>query len=104
MAAYAAGALFAVGLALFALPGTGLGDGTTAGLVLALAPHLVLLAGVWPWPAVPRWASAAGLTWLVLDISSDVLARPGTSPARRLPRVRSSSSGGSWSAARCAHR
>jgi hypothetical protein len=79
--AYAAAALFVVGLARFVFPNAGFGDGTALGVVVAVAPHLVLLAGVWPALRVPRWAAAAGLVWLVLDFGSDVLASVGLSPA-----------------------
>lgn len=79
--AYAAAGLFVVGLARFAVPQAGLGDGTVVGAIVAAAPHVVLLVGVWPALGVPRWASAAGLTWLLIDLTSDALALAGTSPA-----------------------
>jgi hypothetical protein len=80
---YATAALFTLSLARFALPPgspLALTDGTPAGTVLALAPHLLLLVGVWPVLAAPSWAKAAGLAWFLIDMSSDLLALAGAEP------------------------
>jgi len=81
--AYAAAGVFTLSLARFAIPPgspLALTDGTPAGTVLALAPHLLLLVGVWPVLAAPRWAKAAGLLWLLIDMTSDLLALAGAAP------------------------
>lgn len=72
--AYAAAALFTLGLARFAVPAGStlhVTDGTPVGAALGIAPHLVLLVGVLGALAAPRWATVAGGVWLPVDISSD---------------------------------
>lgn len=54
-----------------------LDDGHPWGALAAALPHLLLLLGVLPVLSATGWVKAAGLFWLVLDLTSDVLALTG---------------------------
>lgn len=81
-AAYSAAILFALHLATYFVPSirdaTLSSSALIAGLlaVLALAQHLVVFPIVAALPA-PRWAKAAGYTWLVIDMLTDLLQLAG---------------------------
>jgi len=82
--AYGAAVAFAVGLSRFAVRALPIGDGTPVGAVLGIVEHLLLLVGVvWALPA-PRWAKAAGAGWLLVDMTTDLLAVGGASSATYL--------------------
>jgi hypothetical protein len=89
-AAYGAAVLFAVSLArFFFLPHLGLGaDSLVAaelnGGLLPVAAHLILFPVVAALPA-PPWARAAGYGWLVIDITTDIMALQGVTDTVYLP-------------------
>jgi hypothetical protein len=61
-----------------------LSDGTLGGALIGVAPHLLLFPVVAALPA-PSWARAAGWGWLVIDMTSDILAVNGVPPTIYLP-------------------
>jgi hypothetical protein len=61
-----------------------IGDGSLAGALLGVAPHLLLFPVVAALPA-PIWGRAAGWGWLVIDMTSDILALNGVPPTLFLP-------------------
>ncbi len=80
--AYIAATLFAIRFLFFFLPfipfiprsmANLFQDGTLAGAILSLAEHLVLFPIVAALPT-PQWARAAGYGWLVIDMSTDIMA------------------------------
>lgn len=74
-AAYVAAGLFAVGtLRFFLLPPEGAGNLLVA--ALGAAEHLILFPVIAALPA-PPWARAAGYGWLVVDVTTDVMALNG---------------------------
>ncbi len=74
--AYVAAVLFAIRFVFFFLPPgiqSQVGDGTVPGALLSLAEHLVMFPIIAALPA-PQWAKAAGYGWLVVDMSTDIMA------------------------------
>lgn len=79
IAAYAAAAIFLVAFArFFLLPPEGEGNVLVA--LIGVAPHLLLFPVVAALPA-PPWAKAAGYGWLVVDVTTDVMALNGVATA-----------------------
>ncbi len=82
LAAYIAAVLFSIRFIFFFLPfipsiphnaANFVQDGTLPGALLGLAEHLVLFPIIAALPA-PPWARAAGYGWLVVDMSTDIMA------------------------------
>ena len=81
--AYAAAGLFILAFArFFLLPPEGNGNWLVA--LLGVAPHLLLFPIVAAL-AAPLWAQAAGWGWLVIDMTSDILALNGVPVTIFLP-------------------
>lgn len=78
-AAYGAAVLFVVAFArFFLLPPEGRGNVVVA--LIGVAPHLLLFPVV-AWLPAPRWARAAGYGWLVIDMTTDIMALNGVPAA-----------------------
>jgi hypothetical protein len=86
--AYLVAALFVVrwvgSFLLPANPPLALRDGTLGGALLGVAPHLLLFPIVAAL-AAPSWGRAAGWGWLVIDMTSAILALNGVPQAIYLP-------------------
>ena len=85
-AAFAAALLFTLRFVCFFLPPSlarGVADGTLPGALLAVAEHALLFPVIAALPA-PAWARAAGWGWLVLDMTTDIMALHGVPPATYL--------------------
>jgi hypothetical protein len=89
-AAYGAAVLFAISLARFLfIPRLGLPVNSPLvaqlnGGLLPVAAHLILFPVVAALPA-PPWARAAGYGWLVIDITTDIMALQGVADMIYLP-------------------
>ena len=90
LAAYGAAVLFVVSLArFFFIPLLGLPSNSPIvaelnGGLLPVAAHLILFPVVAALPA-PPWARAAGYGWLVIDITTDIMALQGVADTLYLP-------------------
>jgi len=89
-AAYGAAVLFVMSLArFFFIPRLGLAADSPIvaelnGGLLPVAAHLILFPVVAALPA-PPWARAAGYGWLVIDITTDIMALQGVADTTYLP-------------------
>ncbi|MGI8588222.1 MAG: hypothetical protein ACR2M0_11130 [Chloroflexia bacterium] len=79
IAAYAAAAFFVLAFArFFILPPEGYGNLLVT--LIGVAPHLLLFPVIAALPA-PPWARAAGFGWLVLDMTTGIMALNGVAAA-----------------------
>lgn len=77
--AYVAAVLFFIRFLFFFLPAPiskGVQDGTLFGAILAVAEHMIMFPVIAALSA-PQWSKAAGYGWVVIDMTTDIMALNG---------------------------